>query len=173
MKKTFLFWMLITGSLFFAGVALSQGISKPDPTGYRIMYQEGVDVTVTKDGKTTEERIAVYGVAGLPFPVERIEVDRRGKVGNTVIDIEETKEGLLIPKKDCAVPINMGFGENNEFGASFFTHAVNVTWRFTKSGIRFESKGKVYRVQKAGATISFTQEGVKMDGVNTVPKGRK
>lgn len=173
MKKLLVSWFLLTGPLYFSGIGFSQGVSRPDPTGHSVMYQAGVDVTVTKDGKTRTERIAVYGVAGLPFPIDRLTVDRRGKLEETIIDIEDAKEGLLIPLKDSAVPINMGFGENNEFGASFFTHALNVRWRFAKPGIRFESEGKVYQVQKSGATISFTEQGIKVDGLNVTPKREK
>jgi hypothetical protein len=143
---------------------------KDDPSRHPVLYQEGVDVTVTKDGKDTTERIAVYGVAGLSFPVKRLEVDRRAKLIKTVINIEDTKDGLLIPNKDSAVPVNMGMDDTGKQGMSFFTHAINVSWCFAKTGMKFDSDESSCEVEKAGATVSFTEDGVKVDGVKMTPK---
>ncbi len=38
--------------------------------------------------------------------------------------------------------------------------AINVTWEFTKPGIRFIRDGCAYRSKVEGATIQFTKEGV-------------
>jgi hypothetical protein len=145
-------------------------VGKDDPSRHPVLYQEGVDVTVTKDGKATTERIAVYGVAGLSFPVKRLEVDRRAKLSKTVIHIEDTKDGLLISSKDSAVPVNMGMDDTGKPGMSFFTHAINVSWCFAKAGMKFDSDESSCEVEKAGATVSFTEDGVKTDGVKMTPK---
>jgi hypothetical protein len=139
--------------------------AEDDISSHRVLYQEGVDVTVAKDGQTTTERIAVYGIAGMPFPVGKLEVDSRAKLADTVIDIDDAKGGLLIPNKNSAVPANMGIDENGKTTTSFFTHATNVTWKFAKAGTKFSSDDGVYEVEKAGATVAFTKDGVKLDGI--------
>lgn len=140
-------------------------VTEDEVSQHSVLYQMGVDVNVIKDGKTETKRIAVYGVAGLRFPVRNMEVDHRAKLSSTIIDIEDAKGNYLIPAKESAVPLNMGFDENEKAGISFFTHALNVTWRFSNPGIKFYSGDSSYEVQKVGASISFTEDGVKLDGV--------
>ena len=141
-------------------------------SSHNVLYQEGVDVTIVKDGKPVMERIAVYGVAGLRFPARNLTVDRRAKLTTTIIIIEAAKGGFLVPNKDSAVPVNMGFDKSAKFGLSFFTHAINTTWKFAKPGIRFNAVDSTYESERAGASISFTEDGVKMDGLKRLRPGQ-
>jgi hypothetical protein len=141
-------------------------VTEDEVSKHRVLYQEGVDVTIVKEGKSETQRLAVYGVGGLRFPVGTMEVDRRAKLSKTIIDIENANGNYLIPSKESAVPLHMSVDENGKTQISFFTHALNVIWRFTNSGIKFDSGDSRYEVQKSGAYISFTEDGVKVDGVN-------
>ena len=47
-----------------------------------------------------------------------------------------------------------------------FTQAINVTWRFAKAGIEFTADGIIYIAEKDGATIAFTKDGVRMNGIS-------
>ncbi len=155
------------------GTNAQEDITPDEISSHRVLYQEGIDVTIEKDGTPVTERIAVYGVAGARFPAGRIEVDRRAKLSRTVISIEDAKGGFLIPEKDSAVPINMGFDQRQKFGMSFFTHAINVTWTFAKPGIRFIAGDSIYESEKAGASVSFTEEGTMIDGLKKSSAGKQ
>jgi hypothetical protein len=48
--------------------------------------------------------------------------------------------------------------------------AVNVQWRFTTADQKFSTSRAKYRTTKADATISFTKDGVKLDGIEERPK---
>jgi len=148
-----------------ATTQVQKDVAPDEVSSHRVLYQEGVDVTIVKDGKPVTERIAVYGVAGLRFPARNLVVDRRAKLTTTVIIIEAAKGAFLVPKEDSAVPVNMGFDKSAKFGLSFFTHAINTTWKFAKPGIRFYAEDSTYESERAGASISFTEDGVKMDGI--------
>lgn len=134
-------------------------------SSHRVLYQEGVDATIVKDGKPVTERIVVYGVAGLRFSAGTLAVDHRVELTKTVIVIGAANGGFLVPEQDSAVPVNMGFDDRANFGLSFFTHAVNVTWVFANAGIRFHAEGSDYESERDGAAISFTEDGVQMDGI--------
>jgi hypothetical protein len=97
----------------------------------------------------------------LPFAPSPLKVDGE-LTGNYSIKITAQEKGCLIPTEDSAVPVRMP-------SRKFYTHAVNVTWEFVKPGIAFETEGTNYVSEKAGATISFTEAGVKMDGIKTTP----
>lgn len=143
-------------------------VTLDEVSSHSLLYQEGVDATIIKNGQRVTERIAVYGVSGLRFPARDLVVDRRAKLRTSVIIIETAKGGFLIPKKNSAVPVNIGFDENAKFGLSFFTHAINTKWKFAKQGIRFDVGDSTYESERAGASISFTEDGVKMDGIRQI-----
>jgi len=137
---------------------------------HKVIYQEGVDITVSKGNTSHTERITVYGIAGLRFPVGKLEVDHRVRLSRTTIKIVDAKNGFLIPSQDSPVPVNMGFDRTQRFGISFFTHAVNCSWTFTKAGIVFSAGGETYESENAGAFISFTDDGVKTEGLKLKKK---
>lgn len=143
-------------------------VTPDEVSSHSVLYQEGVDATIIKNGQRVTERIAVYGVAGLRFPARDLAVDRRAKLRTTVIIIETAKGQFLFPEKNSAVPVNMGFDENAKFGLSFFTQAINTKWKFAKQGIRFDAGDSTYESERADASISFTEDGVKMDGIRYI-----
>ncbi len=91
-----------------------------DLSQHRVLYQEGVDLTVGTNGATTTRRNALYGVAGLRFSVNRLEVDRRVTLSATVIRIEDSRGELLIPDKNSAVPVYMAMNNAGNPQVSFF-----------------------------------------------------
>lgn len=145
-------------------------VTPEEVSSHSVLYQEGIDVIVAEDqdGRSEIERIAVFGVAGLRFPVRTLEVDHRARLSTTVIIIEDAAGGFLIPQAGSAVPVNMGFDESEKCGLSFFTHAVNAKWKFAKAGIRFRAGDRIYETERAGASILFTEDGVKIDGIGNV-----
>jgi hypothetical protein len=44
--------------------------------------------------------------------------------------------------------------------------AVNAVWRFPNTGMAFETKDAIYTTMKPGASIAFTKDGIKMDGID-------
>jgi hypothetical protein len=143
-------------------------VTPDEVSSHRVLYQEGVDATIVKDGKRITERIAVYGVAGLRFPAGNLAVDQRAKLATTVITIEAANGEFLVPERNSAVPVNMGFDETVKFGLSFFTHTINTTWKFSKPGIRFKAGDGTYESERSDASISFTENGVKIDGLKKI-----
>jgi hypothetical protein len=51
--------------------------------------------------------------------------------------------------------------------------AANVQWRFARPGMAFSTDKDTYKTTKAGATISFTAEGTKLDGFEKTEKTLK
>lgn len=135
---------------------------------HRVLYQEGVDVPVTENGQSTQKRIAAYGVAGLRFKTQELKVDQRVKLEDTPITIQDAKGQFLIAADDSAVPITMGSDAQGQSEISFFTQAVGVKWIFQKAGMRFVAGQAVFETEKPGASVSFTSDGVKLDGLRTL-----
>lgn len=134
---------------------------------YPVRCQIGVDVVTTHEGRTQTNRVAVYGVQGMPFPVRALTVDRRARMPKTTIHIVTADKDMLTPstERGSETLVNYGLGGDGNTGMSFFTHAINVTWEFVQAGMSFTAEDGAYRTTRAGATISFTEDGVKMDGV--------
>ncbi len=106
-----------------------------------------------------------YGVAGVVFPVGKLEVDQTTKLSTpTTIKIASYHDGFFVPTSDSAVPTYMGL-KNGQFEMTFQTHSINVTWLFTQPDFHFEIDGVKYVAEKAGATIRFTESGVELQGV--------
>ena len=111
--------------------------------------------------------VAIYG--GVPFIPLPLTVD--GELKNPItIKIISCQRGLLLPTQDSPTPLLEKFDpDTNKKESKFFTHAVNMTWEFTKPGISFEADDTTYVSEKAGAIISFTKEGIKMGGIKKIP----
>ncbi len=54
-----------------------------------------------------------------------------------------------------------------------YAQAVNITWKFAKAGISFETEDGVYVSDKDGATIAFTKKGVVLDGIKKTSKHKE
>jgi len=137
-----------------------------------VLYQEGVKVKIGKNGKKEIITIPVYGVAGIPFPPSTLKVDTNATLLTTRIMLCGIEDGLLLPEIESAVPMYMGL-YNGQIEKTFFTHAIGVTWEFTKQGISFEADDATYVSEKAGATIQFTGNGVETKGIKQVLKKKK
>ncbi len=111
-----------------------------------------------------------YGVAAETFPAGSMKVDTDISLrAPIVIKIDKSEGGLLTAAQDSAVPTDMALDKSGKLQMRFLTHAVGVTWLFTKAGLSFVADGKRYTSEKAGATIEFTKSGVKMTAIKVTP----
>jgi hypothetical protein len=104
---------------------------------------------------------------GVRFPIEPFKVDDSAAFREAkTITITDYTNGFMIASPDSTVPTQMGYDASGNFNTKFLTHIVNMTWVFDKPGIAFEAQSNKYTSVKAGAKISFTTNGIKMDGIN-------
>lgn len=115
-----------------------------------------------KDGKRGG-RVAVSWYVGCPFEITEalsVDSDIEMRIENT-IEVERADDNILFLSKTSARPIVFQQGQ-------FFTGCEtfrNMVWVFKKSGIKFRAGADTYVVEKDGATIKFSSEGIKMDGI--------
>lgn len=103
---------------------------------------------------------------GVRFPIEPFKVDDSAAFREPkTITITDFTNGFMVASPDSTVPTQMGYDASGNFNTKFLTHIVNMTWVFDKPGIAFEAQSNKYTSVKAGATISFTTNGIKMDGI--------
>jgi hypothetical protein len=133
-----------------------------------LVYQD-VAYKLDKDNKRTE-KITVSAYGGVAFIVpEKIEVQKDSEMRAEVkIEIEGVEKGIFLTKKGdkAAVPflqISGGLDPN-------CTMFRNVVWVFTKK-MEFSTEKERFTVNRPGATISFTKDGVKLDGITKVVIG--
>jgi len=107
-----------------------------------------------------------YGIASTDFPASPLKVDSATVFTEPItIEIDGFKDGRLVTAPGSIVPTRMRLTSENRLDLAYLTHGVNVTWVFKKRGMIFDADGSKYLVQRAGATIRFTQGGVMMDGI--------
>jgi hypothetical protein len=121
-----------------------------------------------KDGSKTN-RLTVSAYRGLAFAVpHELAVAKYKKMrAEIVIEIESVEKGIFIPKNTCPVPLVQtadGFDPNCQ---TF----QNITWRFATNMtfVTISTNITAYVVQKPGATIRFTEDGVKLQDVQEKP----
>lgn len=103
---------------------------------------------------------------GVLFPAGPLEVDKSASVAEPMtIEIADSKGGILVSAPGSLVPIHLGVTSRGSLDYASLSHAANVTWVFRKKGLTFEADGAKYVVRKSGATVRFTSDGVKMDGI--------
>lgn len=131
---------------------------------------------IEKDGKKyymTGQRVGVLGgkevpvtlYAGAPFQAGDLAVDCE-LTSPLEIVVVSFENGWLIPTAESSIPLYMHFDPfAGRLESRMFTRAVNVTWRFAKSGIEFTAAGVLYGTEKDNATISFTKDGVRISGI--------
>jgi hypothetical protein len=126
-----------------------------------LIYQDAA--SLLDDGKKTSIRILAYG--GCPFQVAKLAVMKEIVLReNTVLTIEASEKDILYLSKECALPWAVG-----QFKLVVpCANVVNVVWKFSKPGISFQTTDAMYTSTKAGATVAFTEKGLKMDGIKTV-----
>lgn len=114
-----------------------------------------------------DSKVPCMLIQGFPFPPSPLKTDGELPPGTPIrIESYDKERKELQPASDSWVPVIEPTSNNNEPTA--LAHAVNVLWQFTKSGITFEADGATYKTEKADATISFTKDGVKMEGIRKI-----
>jgi len=120
------------------------------------------------EGGKKEGKLAIFGYKGCPFaiegelePVKNIEM--RSKIK---IEIDSAIGNVLWISPTSARP----FANTGGQLAGGCEMLRNVAWVFKDKGITFETKTAKYLVEKSGATIRFTKDGVVMDGVRKAGK---
>lgn len=141
---------------------------------------------IEKDGKMEEVRVPVSLWTSVPFHAGKtINVGGFGGLALGTLDmgykdfyfpkertigIEETDDGFtLMPSKDSLVPIWID-ATGAEVRQELLVRAANVTWVFKKEGTRFETITHTYVTTKPAAKVSFTKDGVRLDGVTATEK---
>lgn len=119
------------------------------------------------DGKR-EGKLAIFGYKGCPFaiegelePVKNIEMRTEIK-----IEIDSAGGNILWVSPASARP----FADMDGQLTGGCEMLRNTTWVFNNKGIAFETKTTKYSVEKSGATIRFTKDGLSMDGVRKTNK---
>jgi len=120
-----------------------------------------------EDGKK-EGKLAIFGYNGCPFaiegelePVKNIEIRSEIK-----IEIDSASGNILWVSPTSARP----FANTGGQLAGGCEMLRNVVWVFKDKGITFETKTAKYLVEKPGAAIRFTKNGIVMDGVRKTGK---
>lgn len=113
--------------------------------------------------------LMVLGYKGCPISFKEItpmsDIAIREPV---VIDIASIDESRLRASEESAVPFIV-----TEQATMPCFMAVNVQWRFPMAGMSFSTNNQTYKTTKPGATITFTETGVKFEGVDEVSKAKK
>lgn len=113
-------------------------------------------------GLLNKEEIPLLLLAGAPFTNSSL-TPEGSLLRPITIRISDAKGPLLIPAEDSLIPVRF-----DPFG--FFSRAAGVTWEFTKSGISFDTDDAAFVVERDGAKVTFTKEGVSLDGIRRLPK---
>ena len=116
-------------------------------------------------GHDGERLVPIAVIQGLPFPISSLRV--AGELETSCnIKIVDVQNQEFIPTEESLIPVYEAFDPvKGQLRTIFYTQAVNVTWVFAKPGLRFITDGIEYVVEKEGATIAFTKEGVQMEGI--------
>jgi Skp family chaperone for outer membrane proteins len=118
------------------------------------------------------QAISLFG--GMSFSPSPLRVSEGKEMQDplTIRIVGTNDKGELVAAKDSGVPVAESFDpKTGKLGSEMYTHAVNVVWQFAKAGITFEAEGVTHKAEKAGATISFTKDGVRMDGIRKIKEG--
>lgn len=142
-------------TILICAIAFAQAPNTSDSSTLRIVG--GTVATVNGETK------ACMLIQGMSFPVNSLKT-----IGSlpqpltiTIRGYDKDKKVLLVTG-DSIVPTGEPVpGKSLEY----FTQASNVVWQFSKAGISFVTADGTYVANKDGATISFTDKGVQMDGV--------
>ncbi len=108
-------------------------------------------------------RIAIFGYKGCPFEVkEELDVDKDVEMREeTKIVIDDASGNILWVSEDSARPL-ASTGSGLAGGCETL---VNMVWVFKKRGISFSAGNTTYVVEREGARVRFTTDGVVLDGV--------
>lgn len=108
-------------------------------------------------------RIAIFGYKGCPFEVKKeLGVDKDAEMREeTEIVIDDASGNVLWVSEDSARPL-ASTGSGLAGGCETL---VNVVWVFKKKGTSFSAGDATYVVEKDGARVAFTRNGLVFDGV--------
>lgn len=125
---------------------------------YDLMFQ---DVAYLKTDKG-KHPVMILGYKGCPFSVRELKMlsDISMREPMTV-EIASADGNILRTEAASTLPFIVA---SESTMPSFM--AINVQWRFATAGMSFSTTKATYKTSKSGATISFTKEGIKLDGVS-------
>lgn len=137
----------------------------PKEVKFNLSFQ---DIAYLKTDKG-KHPLMVLAYKGCPFSVKQLAGSSDLSLREPLtVEITSIKDNVLYLKDDSTLP----FIVTSESTTPCFT-AVNVQWRFAQAGMTFSTDKHTYKTEKEGATISFTDKGLKLDGVTQTPKAKK
>jgi len=137
----------------------------PKQVKFSLSFQ---DIAYLKTGKG-KHPLMVLAYKGCPFSVKELTVLSDLSLREPLtVEIASIDGNVLRTNDTSALP----FIVTSETTTPCFT-AVNVQWRFAQAGMTFTTDKYTYKTNKEGASISFTEKGLKLDGVVQLPKASK
>lgn len=110
--------------------------------------------------------LMVLGYEGCPFSARELKVNSAISMREPiVIEVGHANGNVLYPASGSCVPFIV---TSNTTVPCFM--AVNVQWRFVQEGIKFSTESAEYKVSQGGSTVSFTEDGVMLEGIEKLPK---
>lgn len=147
------------------GNRFAVAVKAPAGTKCSLVFQD-VAYLKTEKGK---HPIMVLGYQGCPFSVKELKVLSDISMREVMtVEIASVDRGVLRAEATSVLP----FIVTSESTTPCFM-AVNIRWRFAQADMSFSTSKATYKTSKAGATISFTESGVKLDGVEEISKAGK
>lgn len=117
--------------------------------------------------------VAIY--ASLPFAAAPMQVD--GELRDHItVRIARVEKGFLIPVDEGdvvrrMVPVREQLDpQTGTLKTKLLTHAAKYSWQFVNKGTSFEVDGTTYIAEKEAAIISFTKDGIGMEGITKLKK---
>jgi hypothetical protein len=121
-------------------------------------------------------KIPVMLVKGIPFSVPNsltVEGTSSRPITINIVDYDKQKR-LFVPSDDSLIPRSEPAPDaDRPKQDAFCVQAENITWIFAKAGIKFETDDATYVSEKADAKISFTKDGVILEGIKTTKQASK
>lgn len=154
------------GRLFDDQTSQSRAISAevgPDSYVCPLAFQDAARTSSNGEQSVT----AVVAYRNCPFELDFVAAETWVRLREPLtIEIDEVRDGIAYTSTRAAVPFIAGRSAE-PFAAPT---AVGVTWRFTRSGVRFSTLAGDFVSGRSGATISFTSNGVRFNGFSTIPR---
>jgi len=117
--------------------------------------------------KGEKHTIRILAYSGCPFQIKDISIEKDIVLREeTTLLVDSTRGSVLQLAKNSSLPFAAGPSGLIAICAS----AVNVVWSFPNTGMAFETKDSIYTTMKPGASIAFTKDGIKMDGIDKKTK---
>ena len=115
---------------------------------------------VSNEGDQFTARVLAY--SGCLFAIKNLSVDQNVVLrGKTTLRIMSTEGNVLQLTEDSSLPWILA--NSLLYGCA---SAVNVVWSFATAGMTFETNEAIYTTTKPNASVAFTVDGVRMDGIS-------